>query len=263
MTIAQWSTTAANNATGVTNVNWAEGQAPSTVNDSSRQVMADVAAWVGQASGAIPEYLTGVAGTNTITATGPAQMASYVAGQRFHFIPAATNTGAATLNITPSGGAALGAKNIFSRGAALTDRELVINVPAVVVYDGTQFNMGTSGAVAVTPAKQQFHPSAAKAWGKADTTGGLSAGYNVSSITDVGTGKVTFNWTTSFSSANYGVVIGAQNGESTTVQGISTFIDNDTPPTAAAATLFQYRSSGAAAVALDPNYWYCAAYGDQ
>lgn len=45
MSIDQWSTTPANNASGVTGVNWAEGQAPSTVNDSARQVMADVAAW--------------------------------------------------------------------------------------------------------------------------------------------------------------------------------------------------------------------------
>lgn len=45
MTIAQWSTTPGNNATGVTNVNWAEGQAPSTVNNSARQEMADVATW--------------------------------------------------------------------------------------------------------------------------------------------------------------------------------------------------------------------------
>jgi len=45
MTINQWSTTPANNASGVTSVNWAEGQPPSSVNDSARQVMADVAAW--------------------------------------------------------------------------------------------------------------------------------------------------------------------------------------------------------------------------
>lgn len=45
MSLAQWSTLAANNATGVTNVNWAEGQAPSTVNNSARQEMADVATW--------------------------------------------------------------------------------------------------------------------------------------------------------------------------------------------------------------------------
>lgn len=46
MSIDQWSTTAANNATGVTGITWAEGQAPSTVNDSARELMAQVAAWL-------------------------------------------------------------------------------------------------------------------------------------------------------------------------------------------------------------------------
>lgn len=40
--IKSWSTTPASNAT-VGSINWAEGQAPSTVNDSARQTMADVA----------------------------------------------------------------------------------------------------------------------------------------------------------------------------------------------------------------------------
>ena len=41
MALKSWSTTAANNAT-VGSINFAEGQAPSTVNDSARQLMADV-----------------------------------------------------------------------------------------------------------------------------------------------------------------------------------------------------------------------------
>lgn len=137
MSIDQWSTTAANNASGVTNVNWAEGQAPSTVNDSARNMMADVAAWYGQAK--IPEYLTGTAGTNTVTATGPTSLAAYAAGQRFTFIPANSNTGAATLNVT--GASALGAKSIFLNGAALVGYELRKNCPVAVLYDGTQFNI--------------------------------------------------------------------------------------------------------------------------
>lgn len=143
MAINEWSTTAGNNATGVTGVTWAEGQAPSTVNDSARAVMADVATWYGQASGKIPEYLTSVAGTNTITATGPSAMSAYAAGQRFVFIPANTITGAATINITPSGASALGAKNLFAGGSAAVAGDLIANVPAIVVYDGTQFNIVT------------------------------------------------------------------------------------------------------------------------
>lgn len=42
--LANWSTSAGSNAT-VGSINWAEGQAPSTVNDSARQMMADVANW--------------------------------------------------------------------------------------------------------------------------------------------------------------------------------------------------------------------------
>jgi hypothetical protein len=46
MSIDQWSTTAGNNASGVTGINFAEGQAPSTLNDSCRELMAQVAAWL-------------------------------------------------------------------------------------------------------------------------------------------------------------------------------------------------------------------------
>lgn len=139
MAINEWSTTPGNNASGVTGVNWAEGQAPSTVNDSARAVMADVAAWYGQAK--LPQYLSSVSGTNTVVGTGPASMSAYLAGQVFSFIQATTNTGAATLNITPSGGAALGAKNIFYRGVACVGGELVTSTPVTVLYDGTQFNI--------------------------------------------------------------------------------------------------------------------------
>lgn len=214
MSIDQWSTVAANNASGVTGVNWAEGQAPSTVNDSARAVMADVAAWYGQAK--LNLALTGVAGTNTITAGGAAQIAAYATNQIFTFIPAATNTGATTMNITPSGGAALGAKNVFANGAACVGGELVISVPAWIHYDGTQFNIlgpanaasqaqqeaGTATSVFVTPARQQYHPSAAKAWAKyTDTT--VAASYNVSSVSSNGTGDKNVNFTTSFSSADF------------------------------------------------------------
>ena len=44
MAIADWSTNPANN-TLVGSINWTEGQLPSTVNGSARQMMADVAAW--------------------------------------------------------------------------------------------------------------------------------------------------------------------------------------------------------------------------
>lgn len=46
MSIKDWSTTDANNATiSGTSISWVEGQAPSTLNNSARAVMSDVRAW--------------------------------------------------------------------------------------------------------------------------------------------------------------------------------------------------------------------------
>jgi len=43
MSFFKWSKTAASNATADGTINWAEGQAPSTVNDSARAMMAAAA----------------------------------------------------------------------------------------------------------------------------------------------------------------------------------------------------------------------------
>lgn len=85
--------------------------------------------------------LSSVAGTNTVTGSAAITPSAYATGQRFHFIPAATNTGATTLNVS-----SLGAKNIFWNGAACIGGELRISVPVVVEYDGTQFNVVGNGA---------------------------------------------------------------------------------------------------------------------
>ena len=82
------------------------------------------------------QNLTSVAGTNTITATAAISMSAYASGQQFSFIPAASNTGATTININ-----SLGAKNIFLNGAALVGYELRKNCPVMLLYDGTQFNI--------------------------------------------------------------------------------------------------------------------------
>ncbi len=47
-----WSLVAAQNATADSTVGWAEGMAPSQVNDSARAMMAATRAWVNDISGA-------------------------------------------------------------------------------------------------------------------------------------------------------------------------------------------------------------------
>jgi hypothetical protein len=99
--------------------------------------------------------LTSVAGANTVTgsvaAQGSVTMAptAYATGMRFHFIPAGTNTGATTLNVN-----SIGAKNIYAGNSALVGGELHANIPVVVEYDGTQFQL--LGPVFRQPTSQTF-----------------------------------------------------------------------------------------------------------
>ena len=93
-------------------------------------------------------YLTGVAGTNTITASLPV-MGAYIIGQVFTLVPAGANTGAVTLNINSRGAIA-----ITKGGAtALASGELVTGAAYQLVYDGTRFlisnNVGFPGLAGV------------------------------------------------------------------------------------------------------------------
>lgn len=99
------------------------------------------------ATGLDPVVLTGAAGTNTATAAAPANLIALYNGLIVVWTPAVTNTAALTLNITPSGGSALTAKNVFAGGAACSGGEAKASVPMLLHYDGTQFNMlGLIGA---------------------------------------------------------------------------------------------------------------------
>lgn len=80
--------------------------------------------------------LLGVSGIDTIAGSGSPQVTSYVTGQMFWFVAAGTNTGAATLNID-----SLGAKNITRGTAALAAGDIISGSIALVVYDGTQFQL--------------------------------------------------------------------------------------------------------------------------
>ena len=89
-----------------------------------------------------------------------------------------------------------------SRGRIISD--------AGVLSEATQADMetGTSTSTYVSPAKAQFHASAAKAWLYMKYSTGtpqITAGYNITSITDAATGRITIVWATDFSSANYAV----------------------------------------------------------
>lgn len=92
-----------------------------------------------------------------------------------------------------------------------------VTVTAAVASDQ---ETGTSTTVAVVPAIQQRHPSAAKAWAyfASYPAASADASYNVASVTNNGTGDETITFTTSFSSTNYAAVA---TGQAQAVAGIN------------------------------------------
>lgn len=121
--VYSWSTTAASNATADSDVNWAEGQLPGTVNGSARAMMAGVASWLKDTNGTI----TSGGSANAYTIASSTAYAALATGLRIVFKANHTNTGAATLTlnaltskairmVSPAGDIALPASAIVSAG---------------------------------------------------------------------------------------------------------------------------------------------------
>lgn len=93
--VISWSQTAASNASADSNINFAEGMAPSAVNDSARALMASAAKWRDDICGI---NVTGGSGT-AYTLTSNQTIASNLNGMTIQFTPGTTNTGAVTLSV--------------------------------------------------------------------------------------------------------------------------------------------------------------------
>lgn len=119
MTIYSWSTTAADNATADSSINWAEGMPPSDVNDSARVMMQRVKQLVTDLGGSIAAGGT----SNALTLTASVPFASYANGRIVSFRATAGNSGATTLNVNSIGAKAIW-KNTASGPAALTGGEI-------------------------------------------------------------------------------------------------------------------------------------------
>lgn len=139
------------------------------------------------------------------------------------------------------------------------------NVKAVVFPAAAQADQeaGTSNVLSVTPANQQFHPSAAKFWCKAGVTGNSLASYNVTSIGDTGTGLMTVTIATDFSSANWAGLL--------TIENLDASIDATTDKQIAMLGLAGQAAGTYAAIcgnetgvaAADPTTWHVVGFGDQ
>lgn len=93
--VVTWSQTSASNDVADTAINWAEGQAPSSVNDSSRAMMASVAKWRDDITG----ILVTTGGGTAYAITTNQVFASNGNGFTVQFTPGTTNTGTVTLSV--------------------------------------------------------------------------------------------------------------------------------------------------------------------
>lgn len=138
-----WSKTAANNAGADNTVNWQEGQAPSSINDSARSMMASIAKYRDDISGAI--VTTGTAQNYTVASNQQFDSLADFAGQVIAFTPHATNTGS-PVTMTVDGFANLPVRS--APNAELLPGVLIAGTPYVALYnkaDGALYLQGFFG----------------------------------------------------------------------------------------------------------------------
>lgn len=145
-----WSQTASNNASADSTINWAEGQAPSSVNDSARSMMASVAAFRDDIAGAITTG--GTATAYTVSSSQVFDTLAHLNGQMIAFVPHATSTNAVAVDVTLNVDS-LGAKSVrMQPGVALPTGTLILGTPYVVTYnnsDGVFYLQGMTNPYAV------------------------------------------------------------------------------------------------------------------
>jgi microcystin-dependent protein len=127
----KWSHTGAANASADSTVNWAEGMAPSAVNDSARAMMARLAEWRDDISGTI--VTAGTSTAYTLATNQGFDNLPDMNGAMIAFVPHVTN--GATVTITVDG---LTARPLRSApGVELTSGIIVQGTPYVATYNNS------------------------------------------------------------------------------------------------------------------------------
>lgn len=152
-----WSTNAASNNSADGSVNWAEGMAPSAVNNSARAEMASAAMWIKDNNGSLLTTGTTVAYTVTSMQVSTAVKDGYTIAVNFH----ATNDSSATLTVD-----SIGAKQLQTisdtnvvggefQGGTIHRFRYTSTSTAWVEISGTNVSSNTIANSAVTYAKIQ------------------------------------------------------------------------------------------------------------
>lgn len=135
-----------------------------------------------------------------------------------------------------------------------------VSEPFIAAATQTEQEAGSSQAAFVSPGTQQYHPSAAKCWGKftANSTT-IEASYNITSIADTGTGQMTVTIATDFSGADWAATLTL---ERTTGAPIGLVPGINTAPTAGTVVI-ESQSTAFGVPLTDPTAWHFVGFGDQ
>lgn len=135
MPVFNWSQTPASNSTADPTINYAEGQAPSTLNDSGRAMMAALAKYRDDISGSITTGGTSTA--YTVTSNSGFDTLAHLHNQIIAFVPNATSTNAVGVDVTLNVDS-LGAKPLRGQpSVALPTGTLVQGTPYIATYNNT------------------------------------------------------------------------------------------------------------------------------
>lgn len=151
----------------------------------------------------------------------------------------------------------------FDASASAAKKVALVNLTAGPAATQAQQEAGSATNASVTPAVQQHHKSACKAWIDLEPTAtpAINGSYNFTSVTDSGTGYHTPNFTTAFSSVNYAVVCGREEaGESQPTRLLGIFAK----ATGSCGLVSHQLDTNAAAIRTDEVYnSHAAFFGDQ
>jgi microcystin-dependent protein len=140
----KWSTTAGSNASADSSINWQEGQAPSSVNDSARAMMARLAEWRNDTSGNML-YTTGTLTAYVVASNQVFDSLADMSGQMIAFNPHVTNGTPVTLNVDGLGAKPLRFGPTLTTPLELQTGVLIQGTPYLATYnngDGAWYLQG-------------------------------------------------------------------------------------------------------------------------
>jgi hypothetical protein len=131
------------------------------------------------------------------------------------------------------------------------------------IATSTEVQTGTDQARAVCPAFAGSHQSAAKFWLVANTAGVLQDSYNVTSVTDTGTGTLTITIATDFANVNWCAQVSVELPDATPDTAAESIVVGIIGGKTAGSAAFQCFQAETPYTVQDPFMWHVCGFGDQ